>query len=131
VCVTAEIAEHLFGATEGWFTVDVPALALQRGAEPSEAFGSTGSCASGSRSFPAACAAPSARSSLPEQGAEHSHGQEVASAGRDPPPPGDGPAAPGDDAMDVRMEGEVTPPGVQHGRDAEQPSEALRVEAEF
>jgi hypothetical protein len=33
--------------------------------------------------------------------------------------------------MDVRMEREVAPPGVQHGGDAEQAPEALRIEAEM
>lgn len=66
-----------------------------------------------------------------EQRGEHRHGQEIPDACGEPAPFGDGPAATGDDAMQVRMEREVAPPGVQHGRDTEQPAKALRVEAEL
>jgi len=42
VSVATEIAQDLLGATEGRFAVDMPALAPERGAEPSEALGVDG-----------------------------------------------------------------------------------------
>ena len=66
-----------------------------------------------------------------EQGAEaareDAHGQEEAGAAGDPAVAAGGDAAAGDDAVQVRMEGQVLPPGVQHAEEADLGAEMLGI----
>jgi hypothetical protein len=132
VGVAAEVAEDLGGTGERALGVDDPVLAVETVPQAGEG-GRVGELGAGAGEIESAgrdLAGEGGKELPAEEPGEDADGEEVAAAGADPAgavgcePPAR------DEAVEMRVELEVTGPGVEDGGQAEASAEAVGVEAE-
>ena len=132
MCVATEVSQDLLRAAEGWLGVDPPVLTIQSVSQgcPADGVGDLGS-RSGEVELPLLAGLLQARKEgASEELGKHCDRQEVVAPARHPVRPIKRQAAPGHDAMEVRMKVHVLSPCVQDSSDANVSAETLWVASE-
>jgi hypothetical protein len=119
--IAAQVVEHIFGATEGWFGVDNPVFSEQRSHPGSEDLG-----LSEQSQIPGEVQLVMLKGRLEtgdELAAKHApeylDGEKEARTGSNPASVIEREAARGDDTVDMRMKLQFLIPGVQHAKEAD------------